>query len=52
MFAVHSIAIGYILEALRYINAPNNVASQWQKDPSSMESKMQFWSSLRNLGID
>ena len=51
MFAVYSIVIGYILGALRYINAPNDAASYWQKDPSSMESKMQFWSSMINLGM-
>ena len=51
MIAAHGIVIGYIIQALRHINAPTNTAPYRKKGSGSMESKMQFWSSIRNLGL-
>ena len=51
MFAVHCIVIGYLLGALRHINSPTNNAPYRKKDSGSMVSKMQFWSTIRNLNV-
>ena len=51
MLPMQSIVIGYILKPLRHINAPTYTAPYKKRDSGLMESKMQFWSTIRNLGI-